>query len=110
LGTEANTTEEVHLKDMAVATGGQYFSSPSPKNLQAVIANIFPTLVNKSESTNVDLIEFTQGYIEVHGNSFTKQPTSVVRNAEGETTIKWENISQHVGNRDSKLTHCELLF
>jgi hypothetical protein len=59
--------------------------------------------VSNTAPENVDVIEVTEDYIEGE-SSFSIQPTSINQTSDGRTMITWLNVSQHVGNKDDKLT------
>jgi Ca-activated chloride channel family protein len=106
LNIEPGSDAEANLIDMASATGGQYFSSPTAENLAEVFNAIHQTVVRVSNTApeNVDVIEVTGDYIEEGETSFSIQPTSINQTSDGKTMITWMNVSQHVGNKDDKLT------
>jgi Ca-activated chloride channel family protein len=104
LNIEPGSSEETNLKDIAVATGGQYYFPPSAENLQAAFDNIFQIIVTKTAPTNVDIIEVTQPYLQVNQSTFSIEPTSLSTTADGKTMITWEDLGRQVGNRDSELT------
>jgi len=78
------------LMDMATATGGQYYSSPSASNLAAIFNSIYTTITTSTIPHYVDVIEVTQSYIIDEG-SFNIAPNSVITSG-GITTITWNNI------------------
>ncbi|MFC2038798.1 VWA domain-containing protein [Chloroflexota bacterium] len=80
------------LNDMANATGGQAFNSPTAANLQAIFNAIFTQVINSTVPHNVDVVEVTQSYIQVIPGSFNITPSSVTVAGSGETTIIWNNI------------------
>jgi hypothetical protein len=80
------------LNDMASATGGLVYSSPTPANLQAIFNAIFAQVISSTVPHNVDVIEVTQSYVQVDTGSFNIAPTSVTVAGSGETTIVWSNI------------------
>ena len=79
------------LIDMADATGGTYYNSPSADNLQDIYDAIFTEIVTSTIPHYVDVIEITESYITGHSN-FNIAPTSNTPNGDGTTTIIWENI------------------
>ena len=78
------------LDDMAAATGGQSYTSPSASNLQAIFDAIYEEVVTSTIPYNVDVVEVTQSYIVEEG-SFNIPPDSV-STVGGITTIRWNNI------------------
>jgi hypothetical protein len=105
LNIEPESREEERLKDMADASGGQYYYPPTAENLQAAFDNI--SGLSNTTPRNVDVIEVTENYIEDLTN-FSIKPTSINPTSEGRTMITWLNVSQHVGNRDDKLSTDEI--
>jgi len=89
------------LQDMASATGGQYYSSPTAENLQAIFDAIFTQIITSTAPSNVDVVEVTQPYIIDEG-SFSIPPDSVVE-VSGKTVITWLDVARYVGNGDSRL-------
>jgi hypothetical protein len=109
LNIENGTRREAYLKDIATSSGGQYYFSHSAENLQAAFENISQTMVTNTEAANVNVTEVIHNYITINQSSFSIEPTSIQRNLKNnQTIIKWENISQHVGNNDSKLSADEI--
>lgn len=90
------------MNQIAVATGGQFFNSPDFANLQQIFNQVFTTIIENTSPSQVDLVETTQGYI-VNEVTFSIAPTSVTEIG-GQTQIVWENIAQHVGNTDDRLS------
>lgn len=74
------------LVDMANATGGKCYSSPSPANLQAIFDEIFEEIVTSTIPYDVDVTEVTQSYIIEEG-SFNIAPDS-----QDDTTFEWDDI------------------
>lgn len=91
------------LTDMATATGGQFFNSPSPENLDDIFDAILQTIITNTSPSDVTLVETTQDYIVSEG-SFSIAPDSVVTLGGGQTQMTWNNIAQHVGNNDNRLS------
>lgn len=60
LGPSPATAE---LTDMATATGGKYYPSPSAENLDAIFNAIYLEIIISTIPHNVDVIEVTQSYI-----------------------------------------------
>lgn len=86
---------ENNLIDMATATGGQYYSSPSAENLSAIYDAIYEEITTSTVPHYVNVTEVTQSYIIVDETSFNIAPDSVTHNADGTTTIIWENIGMY---------------
>lgn len=86
------------LMDMADATGGQYYPSPTADNLQAIFDDIYEEIVTDTIPYNVDVIEVTESYIIDEG-SFSRAPDSV-NTVGGITTITWNNIGMGDGDPD----------
>lgn len=101
------TDGETDLKDIAAATGGQYFSSPTAENLQAVYEDIFERVIESTSPANVTLVETFPDYVKIVPNSFTVVPNSVTKNIIGETVVEWHNISKGAGDNDNKLSNGE---
>jgi hypothetical protein len=78
------------LTDMAAATGGQYYSSPTAENLQAIFDDIYKEVITSTIPHDVDVVEVTQSYIIDEG-SFNLPPDNV-STVGGITTIVWNNI------------------
>ncbi|WP_455392597.1 vWA domain-containing protein [[Eubacterium] cellulosolvens] len=88
---------EDRLIDMADATGGEYYSSPSAENLQAIFDAIYDEVVISTIPHYVDVIEVTESYIIGHDN-FNIAPDSITINIDGTTTIIWDNIGQYTSD------------
>ena len=95
LGASPATAE---LTDMATATGGKYYSSPSATNLDAIFDAIYTEVVTSTIPHYVDVVEVTQSYIIDEG-SFNIAPNSV-STVGGITTIIWNNIGMGDGDPD----------
>ena len=109
LNIENGTRQEEHLKDMANASDGQHYFSPSTENLHAAFENISQTIVSTIEPANVNVTEVIHDHITINLSSFSIEPTSIQRDLKNnQKVIRWENISQHVGNKDSKLSADEI--
>lgn len=107
LAMDEGGEEEENLIKMATLTNGQYYSSPTAANLQAAFDTI--TVESSNEPANVNVTEVTHNYIGIdEKNFFSIKPTSIQRNQDNQTIIRWENISQDVGNEDSKLSADEI--
>lgn len=89
------------LTEMSDATGGSYFHTPTPENLQSIFDEIFTEVVTNTSPYDIDLLEITQNYIIEEG-SFSIAPDSISE-INGETHISWTNIAQYVGNFDNRL-------
>ena len=92
------------LEDMADATGGAYYDSPDPDNLQAIYDAIYDEIVTSTIPHNVDVCEVLEEYIVLDTTSFNIAPDTITYNGDGTTTIKWLNVGQYVGNFDDALT------
>lgn len=90
------------LMDMASATGGQYYNSVSPANLQAIYDDIYTAILSSTVPHFVDVIEVTESYIVGHDN-FNIAPDSVTTDLLGYTTITWTNVAQWFGDLDDGL-------
>jgi hypothetical protein len=109
LDIENETIQERTLKDMAIATGGQYYFSPSEEYLQDAFENMSQTVVSNTEPANVTVTEVIHNHIVINESSFSIEPTSIQRNLKNnQTIIRWENIGQYVGNKDNKLSSDEI--
>lgn len=82
------------LEDMADATGGAYYNSPSADNLQAIYDDIYEEIVTSTVPHYVNVIEVTEDYIIGHDN-FNIFPDSITYNADGTTTLFWGNIGMY---------------
>ena len=98
---------EEKLMNMSTATGGMYFNSSSPENLQSIFSSIEQKLRSKTIPSSVDLTETMQPYVLVNRSSFSISPSSITSNELGQTVVKWQNISQYIGNRDGELSSNE---
>ncbi len=102
------------LQDMANATGGAYYNSPDPSNLDAIFDAIFEEVVASTIPHYVDVVEVTQNYIVDEG-SFNIAPNSVATDGTtGQTTITWLDIGVLAGvtannNGDSALEEGEFV-
>ena len=83
------------LQDMATATGGAYYSSPSAENLDAIYEAIYEMIVTSTIPHYVNITEVTQSYIVVNESSFNIVPDSFTHNLDGTTTMFWENIGMY---------------
>ena len=86
------------LTDMATATGGKYYSSPSASNLDAIFNDIYTEVTTSTIPHYVDVVEVTQSYI-INEGSFNIAPDSV-STVGGITTITWNNIGMGDGDPD----------
>lgn len=91
----AGSYAEDNLVDMATATGGAYFSSPSPANLAAIYGTIFDEIVSSTVPWYVDVTEVLQDYIILNEASFNIAPDSITENLDGTTTLFWGNIGMY---------------
>jgi Ca-activated chloride channel family protein len=89
------------LQDMASATGGTYYSSPSAANLQAIFDAIFTEVIISTAPYDVDLCEVTHDYIVDEG-SFSIAPDNIT-NVGGKTKMEWLDVAQYTGD-DARLT------
>lgn len=92
---------QVPLTDMAIKTGGLYFSSPDADNLQAIFDSIFTTIILRTAPQNVDVVEVTQPYI-IDEDSFSIVPDFIME-VDGKTKMVWLNVATYVGNEDDWL-------
>jgi Ca-activated chloride channel family protein len=99
----------VPLMDMATATGGAYYSSPSADNLQAIYDAIYEEIVTSSIPHYVNVTEVTQSYIVVDEDSFNYPPDEITHNPDGTTTIFWENIGMYLDD-DPDLSADEIVL
>lgn len=86
------------LTDMATATGGKYYASPTASNLDAIFNDIYTEVTTSTIPHYVDVVEVTQSYIIDEG-SFNVAPDSV-NTVDGITTITWNNIGTGDGDPD----------
>jgi Ca-activated chloride channel family protein len=100
LGSSHSSTA---LEDMADATGGEYYSSASADNLDEIYAAIFDAIVTSTQPHDVQVIEVTSKYITGHSD-FNPAYDSLTTNADGTTTIIWNNVGQYAGNNDNVLS------
>jgi Mg-chelatase subunit ChlD len=109
LNIEKGSRQEESLRDIATSSGGQYYFSHSEENMQAAYENISQSIVTNAEPANVNVTEVIHNYITINETGFSIEPTSIQRNLRNnQTIIRWENISQHVGNNDGKLSADEI--
>ncbi len=101
LVVEGGSGEE-NLMDMALGTGGVYYSSPTMGNLEAIFNLILETIVTDTSPFEVDVVEVTEIYI-VDESNFGITPDSII-DVDGKTKITWLNVAQHVGNNDNRLS------
>jgi Ca-activated chloride channel family protein len=88
------------LTDMATATGGKYYPSPTASNLDAIFNGIYREIINNTIPHYVDVVEVTQSYIIGEG-SFNPTPDSVTTDpVTGITTITWNDIGTGDGDPD----------
>ncbi|WP_371503722.1 tandem-95 repeat protein [Nitrosopumilus adriaticus] len=71
-------------------------------SLNTIVTQILTDVVINTSPTQVNLVEVTNSNIVAEGN-FSVPPISVVEIA-GQTEITWENIAQHTGNGDNRLS------
>ncbi|MGV7226025.1 MAG: tandem-95 repeat protein [Nitrosopumilus sp.] len=71
-------------------------------SLNTIINQILTDVVINTSPTQVNLVEVTNSNIVSEGN-YSIPPTSVIEVA-GQTEITWENIAQHAGNNDDRLS------
>jgi Ca-activated chloride channel family protein len=102
----AGTDAEIDLKDIASATGGQYFSAPTAENLDLVFNQIFQKVVSITAPSNISILEATPSYIVVHENSSSIPLSNIVQD-EDKTILQWDDVSRFVGNQDSNLDQNE---
>ena len=100
LGSSVSTT---NLEDMADTTGGEYYSCASASNLDDIYAEIYDAIVTSTQPHDVQVVEITSKYITGHSD-FDPTPNSVTTNADGTTTIIWNNVGQYVGDYDNVLS------
>ncbi len=108
LSMAAGSTPEQKLQDIATATGGTYYASPTADNLQDIFDEIFETVIISTAPTDVDVHEITQDYI-IDESTFSIAPTSVTENPDGTTYIFWEDVGDNpaVGDGADPLTASE---
>ncbi|MHA2248461.1 MAG: vWA domain-containing protein [Candidatus Hodarchaeales archaeon] len=87
--------DPVPLQDMAAETGGAYYDSPDPGNLEEIYDTIYEEIITSTVPHYVDVIEVTESYIVVDETSFNIEPDSITHNLDGTTTIIWENIGMY---------------
>ncbi|MFX1274138.1 MAG: VWA domain-containing protein [Promethearchaeota archaeon] len=86
---------EENLEDMADATGGTYYPSPSAENLDEIYDAIYEEIVTSTIPHYVNVTEVTESYIVVDETSFNIFPDSITHNPDGTTTMFWENIGTY---------------
>ena len=94
------------LMQMALTTGGQYFSSPTSQNLQTIFDEILTTVVLNTSPSMVNITETTMSYI-VEESDFSITPDSVTE-VDGQTVITWLNVARYIGNYDNQLAADEI--
>jgi Mg-chelatase subunit ChlD len=100
-----NASAENDLKDIASATGGVYYPSTVAENLNEIYNKIFQNIITKEYPRDVDLIiTMPKDGIKVTG--FNIEPSGVI---EGNKSLTWKNISQHIGNKDKFLSSDEIV-
>jgi Ca-activated chloride channel family protein len=90
------------LEDMADATGGEYYALTDPEDLVDTYDEIYKEIATSTMPHFVDVVEITETYITGHSD-FNIAPTSISTSVSGETTIIWEDVAKHVGNKDDAL-------
>ena len=90
---------------MASATGGKYYASPVAKNLDEIFNNIYKSIIRTNSPSDVDLTLLLPKNV-ISNNNFSIEPTK--NTTKEKIQIEWENISQHVGNKDKILTEDEI--
>ena len=110
LNVEPQSAEEASLKDIATATGGQYYFSPTAENLQAIFGSIFQQVVTSTAPKNIDVTEILQKYMNVNQSTFSVTPTSISISPGGNTEILWKDIARHAGNNDTELSKSEVFL
>ncbi|MFX1233917.1 MAG: VWA domain-containing protein [Promethearchaeota archaeon] len=85
----------VPLQDMAAATGGVYYDSPDPENLEEIYNAIYEEITTSTVPHYVNVTEVTESYVVVDETSFNVEPDSITHNPDGTTTIIWENIGMY---------------
>jgi len=98
---------ETELIDLASGTNGQYYFAPTAENLKAAYEDIFQKVIQSTAPLNPELVEVLPEYVLVNGTSISILPNNITRNDIGETVLKWSNFSNHVGNKDNKLSSKE---
>ena len=101
---------EADLRKMASATGGKFYVSPVAADLNEIFNNIFTTIIQSTAPENVNLILTPNDNKDVFiiQKSFNINPTQINKkqgNGQQQQLLEmhWQNISQHVGNRDGTL-------
>lgn len=89
------------LIDMADATGGSYYSSPSAENLDEIYDAILEEIITSTQPHDVQVVEVTESYITGHSD-FSHTPDSITT-VGGKTVITWNNIGQYAGDLDNIL-------
>ncbi len=95
------------LQDMATATGGTYYNSPTAANLQQIFNDIYTTITTSTIPHYVNVTEVTKECIVDEG-SYNIMPDSV-STVGGITTIKWLNIGLYSGDNDPDLSDDEVV-
>ncbi|RDJ32658.1 MAG: VWA domain-containing protein [Crenarchaeota archaeon] len=72
-------------------------------SLSTIISDINAKILATNTPSNINLIETTNSYI-IDENNFSILPDSITTLGEGQTQMVWNNIAQHVGNGDEKLS------
>jgi Ca-activated chloride channel family protein len=103
------TANMAPLVDMAAATGGQAYNSPTPANLNDIFDDIFTEIVTSTIPYDVNVIEVLQPYMQVVGGSFNVAPDSIGIGGGGETIITWNDVGLLSGDGDSDLSADEMV-
>jgi von Willebrand factor type A domain len=98
-----NTTAENDLKDIATATGGVYYPSTVAENLNDIYNKIFQNIITKESAKDLDLI-ITLPKEGIKATGFNIEPSGI---NEGNKSMVWRNVSQHIGNKDNFLSSDE---
>jgi von Willebrand factor type A domain len=90
LGNDVRTE---NLEDMAAATGGMYYPSPSADNIQNIFAEIFQRVVLSTVPYNINLITQSMSYIGIDESAISPPPDTIsVNETDGTTTLTWAEV------------------
>jgi uncharacterized protein YegL len=83
------------LNRLANVTGGKYYSTPNPYDLEEIYTLTQPTI--NLAGGNIVVKEVLQEYIQLEGN-FSVKPSHVDSNPDGTTTLTWRVSDLSIGD------------
>jgi hypothetical protein len=93
-----NSVITANLEDMAIATGGKYYPSPSAANIQSIFEEIFQQVVLSSVPYNINLVTQSMSYIDIDQAGITPPPDAItVDDLDGTTRLTWLQVDSGNG-------------